>query len=63
MRVGESERLYVKASESSASNIAESDLLESNGDIIKLKVFLFILNNRGNPARQSKGLTVGQMNP
>ena len=40
MRVGESGRLYVKASESKASNIAESDLLESNSNIINLKAFV-----------------------
>ena len=40
MRVGESGRLYVEASESMASNIAESDLLQSNGDVINLKAFV-----------------------
>ena len=40
MRVGESGRLNVEASESMTSNIAESDLLESNGDVINLKAFV-----------------------
>ena len=40
MGVGESGRLYVEASESTISNIVESDLLESNGDVIKLKAFV-----------------------
>ena len=40
MRVGESGRLYVEASESTTSNIAESDLLESNGDVINLRAFV-----------------------
>ena len=37
VRLGESGRLYAKASD---SMIAESDLLESNGDVINLKAFV-----------------------
>ena len=36
----ESGRLYMKASDITTSTIAESNLLESNGDIIDLKAFV-----------------------
>ena len=40
MRVEVSRRLCVKAGESTVSMIAESNLLESNGDVRELKAFV-----------------------